>query len=295
MYVCDYSYWRPQPTQADFELEVISRHPDFNERALKKYAVEGINTVGAYGDEKFEVHFHNKSYEDCQVRISLDGTDVLTGKPANLEVNHEMWVVRAGRTLHLKAWAENSNGGACFVFTSGDKGVSLNAHGDISHKGIISAAIFCDKDMPSRPRWAHYNARSIKALGGDMRWTNNQPINESYVASSLSADCNLYDMKKEAAVGAGEYVEQKTRTVKGLDNPVLYSIVRVKYVWWDFLKEMLNRSKSVDPFPTGFPGEKIKIFADLSMVPRVESSSVRTENLKTAQVINNNSPFDRLL
>lgn len=49
----NYSYWRPRPTQNDFELEVISKHPDFNGRPLRKYAVEGINTIGCWCDEPF--------------------------------------------------------------------------------------------------------------------------------------------------------------------------------------------------------------------------------------------------
>src|ERR1700685_2802207 len=123
MYMTDYSYWRARPTTNDFSLDVISKHPDFDNRKLKKYSIDMIDSVGVIKDEPFEVHFHNRSFEDVQIKLTLDGTDVLTGKPGDLEVNHEMWLVRAGKTLHLKAWAENNKGGARFVFTHGDKSV----------------------------------------------------------------------------------------------------------------------------------------------------------------------------
>lgn len=291
-----YGYWRAKPTEQDFNLEVISRHPDFNGRALKKYALEGINTIGVYGDEPFEVNFRNSSLEDVQVRISLDGTDVLTGKPANLEVNHDMWVVRAGRTLHLKAWAENSNGGARFVFTSGDKSVALHAHGDMSHKGIISAAVFTERDRPVRPYPRPHArlaaTRSTLGGGSDFLGASFNMTSESVVSGAAPAaaaptsstmsyagdtakSASLHSLRKEAAVGAGEYVDQRTRTVKGLDNPVLNSIVRVRYMWWDDVQAKLSTARYEDPHPTGFPGEKIRSFADLSGVPRVTSEAAK--------------------
>lgn len=317
MYYHDnYSYWHPRPTERDFELEVVSKHPDFSGRALKKYALDGINSVGVWGDEPFEVHFHNKSAEDVQVRVSLDGTDILTGKPASLEVNHEMWVVRAHRTLHLRAWAENSNGGARFVFTSGDKSVALHAHGDISHKGIISAAVFTERDRPQRIMRARVAGLEAFGGGSDRRTLGGGSVGSVYSSNAVPAaapltsgtknmsagvsksasmdfmdldrersDNSLESFKKEASVGAGEYTEQKTRTVKGLDNPILNSIVRVRYMWWDDLQAKLHGVRFEDPHPTGFPAEKIRTFADLSGVPRVNSvATTRTVETVRAPV-----------
>lgn len=330
----DYSYWRPRPTSNDFELEVISKHPDFNGRPLKKYAIDGINTVGCWGEEPFEIHFHNRSTEDAQVRISLDGTDVLTAKPASLELNHDMWVVRAGRTLHLRAWAETNKGGARFVFTGADKSVALHAHGDISHKGIISAAVFTEKNPPRRVH--HYGTLETKGmqtnsgmrgsmsrravgssafLGDKLGSSLAAPKGGSSVVPAAAPDCvgsptpisetndggatgygTLYgsldreisesttkskSLKKEAAVGAGEYVAQPTTTVKGLEEPILNSIVRVRYMWWDDLQARLKDLRFEDPHPTGFPAEKIKTFADLSNVPRVNSVANSAEDAFT--------------
>lgn len=311
MYLHDYSCWRPRPSQNDFELEVVSQHPDTANRPLKKYSVEGINTIGVFGDEPFEVHFKNKSFEDVQVRISLDGTDTLTGKPADLEMNHTMWLVRAGNTLHLKAWAENNAGGARFVFTSGDKGVSLNAHGDISHKGIISAAVFTERDKPqsvmrgqvtnSSREFSGRRSRisSIGSAKGGSMYSQNGAAGMTLNSSAPSApaaagEFNIsdarsenkdlsFDLKREAAVGAGEFVAQKTKTVKGLDSPVLNSIVRVRYMWWDDIQAKLKENRQEDPYPTGFPAEKIKTFADLSGVPRVISAAARTESTKSVK------------
>lgn len=290
----NYSYWKSRPVENDFELEIISNHPEFKGRTIKQYSVEGINTIGVWGQEAFEVHFHNKSLEDVQVRISLDGTDILTGKAADLEVNHQMWLVRAGRTLHLKAWAENNEGGARFVFTSGDMGVALHAHGDISHKGIISAAVFTERDRKYVSSIRPYDGR--RSASGAMRKSMSsgnlysssmsfdaspQSAPSAAVAGGMSTNSREEEigdsLKREASVGAGEYTNQKTKTVKGLDYPVLTSVVRVRYMWYDDLLVKLKEARYEDPHPTGFPGQKIKTFADLSEVPRVASVAARIE------------------
>lgn len=336
----DRSYWRARPTEKDFVLDVVSKHPDFNGRNLRKHLVDGIDSVGVWGDEPFEIHFHNKSFEDVQLRLSLDGTDVLTGKAADLEVNHQMWLVRAGRTLHLKAWAENNQGGARFVFTTGENSVALHAHGDVSHKGIISAAVFTERyqkpiPVPVRKAVMYSQGGPAAMSGGGMlrsssaaptkggqhvnhtsdtgRMKSSGPISASNSVPAAAADSNSasFDFmnvdrersmneesfRKEASVGAGEYTAQKTHTVKGLDSPVLHSIVRVRYMWWDDMQARLREEHPADPHPTGFPAEKIKTFADLSGVPRVTSVAARTEALKTPEKVSAGTErvFDRVV
>lgn len=130
--------------RTNYSLEIISRSPDFNGKSLKKYAVEGIDTVGAFGNEPFEIKFTNHTYNKIQVKLSLDGTDILTGETATSEPTGQMWVVNGKETLNLKAWPETKNGGAAFIFTSADKSVAVHTHGDLSHRGIIAAAVFTE-------------------------------------------------------------------------------------------------------------------------------------------------------
>lgn len=134
-----------------YTLEVISHLPQFKNQSLRKHYVDGIETVGAWGDEPFEIRFKNNTYQKVQVKISLDGTDVLTGKPANTEVNKDMWVVNGYGTLNLKAWPETNNGGASFVFTSANNSVAVHTHGDLSCRGIIAAAVFVEGHVEPTP------------------------------------------------------------------------------------------------------------------------------------------------
>ena len=132
-------------TQANYSLEVISHHPQFKNKNLRKYYVDGIDTVGAWGDEPFEIKFTNHSWQKVQVKISLDGTDVLSGATANTSVDNNMWVVNAYGTMTLKAWPETAQGGAAFVFTSANNSVAVHTHGDLSARGIIAVAVTADE------------------------------------------------------------------------------------------------------------------------------------------------------
>jgi len=129
---------------SNYSLEVISHHPTFRNKSLRKYYVEGIDTVGAWGDEPFEIKFTNHTWQKVQVKLSVDGTDVLSGEPATTEATSNMWVVNGYGTLSLKAWPETNNGGAQLIFTSANNSVAVHTHGDLSSRGIIAAAVFTE-------------------------------------------------------------------------------------------------------------------------------------------------------
>jgi len=126
----------------DYTLEIISHHNDFRNKSLRQFYLDGINTIGVFGNESFEIKFKNKTYKKLQIKLTLDGTDILTGKKASLEPNEDMWVVNGYGELSVKAWPESHQGGAAFVFTHAENSVALHTHGDLSHKGIISAAVY---------------------------------------------------------------------------------------------------------------------------------------------------------
>jgi hypothetical protein len=125
-----------------YSLEVISHHNDSKNKSMRQYSVEGINTIGVFGNEPFEVRFKNHTYSKVLVKLSIDGTDVLTGEKANTEITKDIWVVQGYGTLSLKAWPESNNGGAQLVFTNGGNSVAVHTHGDLSSRGIIAAAVY---------------------------------------------------------------------------------------------------------------------------------------------------------
>lgn len=131
-------------SKQNYELEIISHHPKFEGKMLKKYHVDGIDTIGAWGDETFSVVFKNNTSQKVQVKLSIDGTDILTGKLASTDLSNQMWVVDRYSSLKLDAYPETNNGGAAFIFTSADNSVAVHTHGDLSSRGIIAAAVYTE-------------------------------------------------------------------------------------------------------------------------------------------------------
>lgn len=271
---------------SNYTLEIISHHKEFSNKILRKYYVDGIETIGAWGDEPFEIRFKNNSWNKVQIKLSIDGTDILTGKPADTEISKDMWVVNGNSTLSLKAWPETSNGGAAFVFTSAEKSVALHTHGDLSNRGIIAAAIFIEgyvEPVEYVNNVGHnlIRRRSVFDLKDITRRSTDYSAKDSYTYDSFSLTDDLIgstlksSMESLVAVGAGQHVDQKISYVTGLVQPIFTETVRVKYVWWNDLVESLKSINVPTPHPSGFPGDKKKRNINLKNTPRIATSQTK--------------------
>jgi len=270
---------------------------------MRKYYVDGIETVGAWGDEPFEIRFKNNTWQKVQVKITLDGTDILTGKPADTEVSKDMWVVNGYGTLSLKAWPETNNGGAAFMFTSANNSVAVHTHGDLSSRGIIAAAVFTEGYVePIKINYPivnehhhHHHYRRCKSFdyysspiwiggntAGDFGGTlssntitcnNAAPAaaNSFYLNEVSDSDgvADARGLESLVSVGAGQHVDQKISYVTGLTKPVFTETVRVRYLWWDDLVAKLRTESSAKPHASGFPGDRDRKNIDLKGTPRV--------------------------
>jgi hypothetical protein len=292
-----------------FTLEIISHHPQFAKKSLRKYYVDGIETVGAWGDEPFEIRFKNNTYQKVQVKLSLDGTDILTGKLADTELSNKMWVVNAYDTLSLKAWPEDNNGGAGFVFTGADNSVAGHTHGNLSSRGIIAAAVFTEGHVePQRLNYDSYTYNTTKSFDGRRSRSayyqgGNDITKGTTIGSTKSSDSVSYNssapmdhlnldlersveldddnfqeiseqptsakLKSLVAIGAGQHVDQKIIYATGLIKPMFSETVRVKYLWWDDLVAKLRTQTTAQDQPSGFPGDGERKNIDLKDVPKI--------------------------
>jgi hypothetical protein len=254
----------------NYTLEIISHHPQFSNKSLRKYHIEGIDTVGAWGNEPFEIRFKNNTWQKIQVKLSVDGTDVFTGQPATTETDSKMWVVNGYGTLSLKAWPESMQGGAAFVFTNTANGVTTHTHGDLSSQGIIAAAIFVEGqtyqltnyypiiiNQPYNPYWYYDQFNYTTTIGTS--YSTNSILNAPQSANNSLQfnNCNyVAPLQSDAAIGAGQYTEQSISHVAGLIKPTFAETVRVRYMWFDEMVAKLRQNNVPSPQPSGFPGDK---------------------------------------
>jgi hypothetical protein len=251
------------------------------------------------GDEPFEIVFKNNTAQKIQVKLTMDGTDILTGETATTEPTKEMWVVNGYASLSLKAWPETNNGGAQLIFTSANNSVALNTHGDLSSRGIIAVAVYTEGHVePTRlnneyhfhnvirskeyypihptPVYPVYPHTPVNPIWYSTSGTITGQLNQEFSASaSVFNDTNYLSLNENksleslVAVGAGKHVDQKITYVAGLVKPIFSETVRVKYMWWDDLVSKLKEHNVPKPHASGFPGDKKKTNINLGNTPRI--------------------------
>lgn len=292
-----------------YNLDVISHLSEFKGRPFKKHNVEGIETIGVWGNEPFEVIFRNNTYQTVQVKLSIDGTDLLTGNPATTSAVGDMFVVKPYDKLSLKAWPESNKGGAQFIFTSAEKSVAVNTHGNLNSRGVIAAAVFTESYVaPYTVYGGGYSSTFGSTVGACYNNSTANNATMDYLELDLCREIDDGDdkcmpaagvdnrlgkltlddceksaapagrrrarqsLKSVAAVGAGQHVAQRIENVKGFVKPALSTTVQVRYLWWDDLvDEVKANTKNVT---SGFPGDEVKIMS-LGATPRIGENKVK--------------------
>lgn len=275
----------------DYDIEIVSKSKKDNGKVFKIFDVADEGIVGVTKNEPFMLRFINNTSEKVQVRLSLDGTDILTGDIASTKPKGKMWLVQAHDVLELSAWPETSEGGARFVFTDEEKGVAINTHGNIVGQGLIGAAVYRDYNQANWFNNGHHistrrftkssNVGMVGSSAGDITFSaSNIRFNTcGYRSSGHDAVPVFESSDNDLAVGAGERVEQQLETAKGLSNPVLDEIVQVRYMSWSKLNKLIV--KEIKTKSSAFPGDSITGI-DLKNVPKVRSSG-KNKTLVTVQ------------
>jgi hypothetical protein len=295
----------------NYTLNIVSHHPDFENKTLRKHRVEGIDTVGVCRDEQFEIRFTNHTWQKVQVKLSLDGIDIMSGELAISDPTAEMWVVQPNSTLSVKAFPESDSGGAALIFSHAGNSVTAHTNGDLSHRGIIACAVFVEGEpvkvapfvlnqysYPLYPTWVWNPYPYYPSYGGQTTWTYNaNAYTGGYIgggtytssgSSSLGGDvCGTYadvrcsvsqpetlqDQQSLPGIGAGQYVEQKIDHAAGLIKPLLAETIQMRYLWWEELESKLVNQTAAAMHPSGFPADTKKRI-NLGNTPRIGTPNV---------------------
>lgn len=294
-------------TSNKYSLEVISREPSSEGKLFKKHNMDGLDTIGVYENEPFKIKFRNLTSRKVQVKISVDGTDILTGDLASTSLDDgQMWVVQAYGSLELKAWPEDYNGGAEFLFGKTEYSVAANTHGNLSAKGLIAAAVFEEGEpdycqptpipipipypvpqpcQPPRAPWdITWMDKSICQTGGGGTYSSSAlPVYSNSAGESKRYADNLNYANAGPAVGAGDYVSQHIGKTAGIRKAVFAGVVQVKYEWWTSLKSKLRTKSKAEPPFKAFPGDCGKLI-DLGDTPRLETPHSRKTRIRKAAI-----------
>jgi len=145
-------------------LSIANGRIDFdisNERGEKYTLVSRSNddfSLSGNAGDAYRLHFKNLSNHRYEVVATVDGLDVLNGRPGSLANNG--YILDPGASLMISGFRKNSNEIAAFrLSATADAYAANSAAGNINNTGVIGVAIFELNDA-NQTRKAIYHSQA---------------------------------------------------------------------------------------------------------------------------------------
>jgi len=100
--------------------------------------------VGSPG-KAYSIVVKNRCRSRVEVVLSVDGLDVMDGKPASFA--RRGYLIEPGDTLEVKGWRSGWDTVARFEFSSVGASYANRRHGDTRNVGVIGLAVFGEKGL----------------------------------------------------------------------------------------------------------------------------------------------------
>lgn len=115
-----------------------------NASCIKSYTDNGYRRfVQGSSGASYSIVIKNVCKCRVQVVLSVDGLDVLDGKPAS--VNRAGYVIEPGKTLAVEGFRTSYDRVAEFQFSSVSQSYANLRHGDTRNVGVIGLAAYIEK------------------------------------------------------------------------------------------------------------------------------------------------------
>ena len=114
-----------------------------NGRAVKEYLHEGLTFIEAKNGTEFTVEVKNNSYRRVLAIVSVDGLDVVDGKPA--ESMSRGYVIDGWSSVKIKGWRKSESEVGAFKFTSSKKSYAASK-GLGQNNGVIAVRVIQEKE-----------------------------------------------------------------------------------------------------------------------------------------------------
>ncbi|MSP25265.1 MAG: hypothetical protein EXR75_08900 [Myxococcales bacterium] len=118
-------------------------------RFLSGFTANGDNFVTGIKGERYTIIVKNKGPGRIEAVVSVDGLDVIDGRPASLQKRG--YLIEPHDELEIDGFRTDNDNVAAFRFGSVASSYANKKHGDTRNVGVIGAAIFHERgDSPSR-------------------------------------------------------------------------------------------------------------------------------------------------
>ena len=112
---------------------------------MRNYHSSGKRFVVGRKGSKYSVSVKNNARSRLEVVVSVDGLDVVDGKPAS--VNKRGYIVAPNQTLEIRGWRSSEAEVASFVFSQVAGSYAGLRHGDTRNIGVVGLAVFTEKGV----------------------------------------------------------------------------------------------------------------------------------------------------
>jgi hypothetical protein len=117
-----------------------------NGRATKEYSKDGTSFIEARHGTNYTVKLKNDNGYKVMAVLSVDGLDVVTGKPA--EDSNKGYILDPYSSVEIKGYRISDKESAAFIFTSKGKSYVQQTSGDARNSGVIGVRVFGEKSKP---------------------------------------------------------------------------------------------------------------------------------------------------
>ena len=226
-----------------------------NGRPVREYTHKGMQFIESRHGSNYSIKLKNDGATKVMAVVSVDGLDVITGKPA--EKTNKGYIVDAYSSTEIKGYRLSDTDSAAFVFVSKDKSyVANSAQGDKRNSGVIGIRVFEEKPekvkviekhihhnhYPVHP-WSPYTTTTITTTlpaptyyGATASWNN-----VSYGSTTIGASGQSTNASTNVS-----YTDSPRNVLRGITSPDV-STTAVDYS----VKNDFDSAISADAFDTG--------------------------------------------
>ncbi len=211
-----------------------------NGKKVRQYLHKGNYYVEGRQGTEYTIGLQNNSCNRRMFVISVDGINVISGKPAT-EDPYNGYIINGYDSLDLKGFRINNEDVAAFKFVKSDDSYAKNVTGEKTNNGVIGVKVYDEKvkvtltttynypNHPNKPWWGDSGTINTPYIWCGNNTNINGVSNTNYVATystsnnamdcSYSSSVNLNSVKETPAdfnlgTGWGSKQSQKVREVE---------------------------------------------------------------------------------
>ena len=118
-----------------------------NGRAFREYSHQGMSFIEARHGSNYTVKIKNDNSYKVMAVLSVDGLDVITGKPA--EDANKGYIIDAYSNVEIKGYRISDENSAAFIFSEKGKSYVAKGTGSARNSGVIGVRVFREKEKPA--------------------------------------------------------------------------------------------------------------------------------------------------